>query len=60
VLDDDEGSDSDGRKELSKNLAKCTFEVYSNEDFKGDEFLSQECELLGAMHHFTACEDFDD
>jgi hypothetical protein len=58
--DDDEGSNSDSSKELSKSLGKCTIEVYSDEDFEEDDFLSQESELLGAMRRFADREDFDD
>ncbi len=59
--DDDEGSDSDGCKELGKHLlTKCVLEVYSDEDFEEDEFLSQESELLGDMRRFASREGFDD
>jgi hypothetical protein len=58
--DDDKGSDNSGCEELGNNLRRCVVEVYSDEDFEEDEFLSQESDLLRNMRRFADREDFDD
>jgi hypothetical protein len=39
---------------------KCILEVYNDEDYEEDEFLSQESKLLGTMYHFSVPDHFDD
>jgi hypothetical protein len=60
ISDDDKGSDNPDCEQLGQNLRRCVIEVYSEDDFEEDEFLSQETDLLRDIRRFAGADDFDD
>jgi hypothetical protein len=60
ISDDDKGSDNPGCKKSGQNSRRCVVEVYSEDDFEEDEFLSQETDLLRGIRRFAGAKDFDD